>query len=47
MDMEAFFENTGLHNDINVFSASYLFNDVLQGEPSLVNFTINNTHYTK
>ncbi|XP_042432916.1 uncharacterized protein LOC122019525 [Zingiber officinale] len=35
------------HNDINVLNESSLFNDVLQGNAPEVNFTINNTQYTK
>ncbi|XP_042446923.1 uncharacterized protein LOC122031797 [Zingiber officinale] len=34
-------------NDINVLNESPLFNDVLQGNAPEVNFTINNTQYTK
>ncbi|XP_042425671.1 uncharacterized protein LOC122013448 [Zingiber officinale] len=37
----------GSRNDINVLNESPLFNDVLQGNAPEVNFTINNTQYTK
>ncbi|XP_042412896.1 uncharacterized protein LOC122001970 [Zingiber officinale] len=37
----------GSRNDINVLNESPLFNDALQGNALEVNFTINNTQYTK
>ncbi|XP_042441160.1 uncharacterized protein LOC122026452 [Zingiber officinale] len=37
----------GSRNDINVLNKSPLFNDVLKGNAPEVNFTINNTQYTK
>ncbi|XP_042472546.1 uncharacterized protein LOC122055244 [Zingiber officinale] len=43
----AFFGIAGSRNDINVLNESTLFNDVLQGNAPEVNFTINNTQYTK
>ncbi|XP_042404757.1 putative nuclease HARBI1 [Zingiber officinale] len=43
----AFFGIAGSRNDINVLNESPLFNDVLQGNAPEVNFTINNTQYTK
>ncbi|XP_042425772.1 uncharacterized protein LOC122013582 [Zingiber officinale] len=44
---DAFFGIAGSRNDINVLNESPLFNDVLQGNAPEVNFTINNTQYTK
>ncbi|XP_042423546.1 uncharacterized protein LOC122011206 [Zingiber officinale] len=47
VDMACLFWDCMSRNDINVLNESPLFNDVLQGNAPEVNFTINNTQYTK
>ncbi|KAJ9538903.1 hypothetical protein OSB04_031636 [Centaurea solstitialis] len=43
----AFFGIARSCNDINVLNESNLFNYVLRGEAPPINFTVNDTHYTK
>ncbi|XP_042423324.1 uncharacterized protein LOC122010925 [Zingiber officinale] len=43
----AFFGVSGSCNDINVLYESTIFNNVLQGNMSEINFTMNDTTYTK